>query len=258
MKRSDSTGPQHNEGGLPESEVPDRTREWFVPSFGPRKVRSAIGLLFLPYTAMVVSYSVAGSMLAHVIAWDRVAAIGIIYALGLGVGAHALDGLGGGHRPWGKVFARGELWLVASGSLIAAYAIAGYYIIAERIPLLIVVAVAEGFFVFSYNLEWFHGWFHKDAWFAFSWGFLPVLAGYIMQTNRVSAPVIVLAASMALLSLVEIKASRPYKELKRRMGGFSRSEAVLMSRYEAILKSVSFGVILLGGAIVLWRLLNLE
>jgi hypothetical protein len=56
---------------------------------------------------------------------------------------------------------------------------------------------------------------------------------------------------MGLLSLVEIKASRPYKEMKRR--ALDAEAAALVQRLEVILKSVSLGVILLGLGLLVWR-----
>ena len=123
-------------------------------------------------------------------------------------------------------------------------------------PLLWPIALAEGFFVLAYNLEWFRGRFHSDFWFAVSWGALPVLAGYVLQTNAVSAAALLVAAAMALLSLVEIKASRPYKELKRAGAGAREADRTQIARLEAILKSVSLGVILLGAGLLVWRLLS--
>ncbi len=232
----------------------DRRTEWFVPKFGPARFRSFVGLLFLPYTGMVLSFSVIGSLLAASIDWNRVLAIVAIYLLGLGIGAHALDALGSkGGKPWGAVFTKSELWLIALASLVCAYAIAVYYMV-RYVPLLCTVAIAEGFFVFAYNLEWFQGKFHTDWWFAFSWGFLPVMAGSLMQTNSVSAHGCALGVSMALFSLVEIKASRPYKDLKQRPGLRGDEELSLLVRYELILKCISLGVILLAGGLLLWRL----
>ena len=232
----------------------DRSREWYVPAFGPARFRFFVGLLFLPYTGMVLAYTVIGSMMASRIHWDRVAAIVLIYSLGLGIGAHALDALGSKTtKPWGTVFSMRQLWVLAIASLVGAYAIGIYYMVLYA-PLLWIVAILEGFFVFSYNLEWFHGRFHTDGWFAFSWGSLPVLAGYILQTNSLSVAVLVVAASMGLLSLVEIKASRPYKELKRTargLAGLDRRQITL--RLENGLKSLSFGVILLGVGLLVWR-----
>lgn len=234
----------------------DRTFEWFVPKFGPAKFRSFVGLLFLPYTGMVLSFSVIGSMLATPLHWDRVIAILLIFFFGLGLGAHALDALGSKEvKPWGTVLTTFQLWLLAIISLIIAYAIAIYYMV-RYVPLLWSMALCEGFFVFSYNLEWFQGRFHTDAWFAFSWGFLPVLSGYIMQTNSISVAALALAASMAFFSLIEIKASRPYRALKRRSDALQEDEKALMLRFEVILKSVSIGVILLGTGFLIWRMVD--
>jgi hypothetical protein len=242
--------------GTPESQddALDRRAEWFVPRFGSLRFRSIMGLLFLPYTGMVLAFSVIGSMLAKQIHWDRVLAIGIIYFLGLGVAAHALDALGSKKvKPWGEVLTRSQLWLIAALSLGGAYVIAVYYMIFYT-PLLWGVAIIEGFFVFAYNLEWLGGRFHTDAWFAFSWGFLPVMAGYILQTNRISLEVLIVGGGMALFSVIEIKASRPYKELKRRSATLDDEKKFLAKRYEAILQCVSLGVILLGAGLLIWRL----
>ena len=234
----------------------DRSAEWFVPTFGPQKFRIMMGLLFLPYTAMVLAFCVIGSMLADPIHWDRVFSIVGIYFLGLGVAAHALDALGGkGDKPWGSVFTRPQLWGMALTALALAYLIAIYFMVLY-VPWLSFVAILEGFFVFAYNLEWFHGRFHTDKWFAFSWGFLPVLAGYIMQTNRVSTEACVFGLSMALFSAVEIKASRPYKALRKRSSTLKENEKDLMARYEAILKSISLGVILLAVGFSIWRIFH--
>ena len=212
-----------------------------------------MGLLFLPYTGMVLSFSVIGAMLADFVHWDRVVATVVIYFLGLGIGAHALDAVGSkGLKPWGRVLSERGLWVAALSSIAAAYLIAIYYMI-FFVPLLWVVALLEGFFVFAYNLEWFGGKFHKDLWFAFSWGFLPVPAGYVMQTNEVTLGVLAIAIAMGFFSLVEIKASRPYKELKRRSDMLTDDEKFLMQRYEAILKSISLGVIFLGIGMLIWR-----
>jgi len=227
----------------------DRRREWFVPAFGPERFRLAVGLLFLPYTAMVLGFTVIGSLLAPVIVWERVGAIVLIYFLALGIGAHALDALGTtGTKPWGQVFSRAQLWALAIVSVLAAYAIGSWYMV-RYTPLLWPVAIAEGFFLLAYNLEWFGGRFHRDSWFAFSWGALPLLAGYILQTNALSLAALLMALAMALLSLIEIKASRPYKELRR--AGIDNAQSTTL---ETILKCVSLGVLALAAAMVGWRL----
>jgi xanthine/uracil permease len=204
---------------------------------------------------MVLSYTVIGGMLAPSVAWDRVGALLVIYFLGLGIAAHALDALGSrGPKPWGEVFSRRQLWSAAAAALIIAYAIAGYYSL-RYVPWLAVIALLEGFFVFSYNLEWWGGRFHTDGWFALSWGALPVLAGYVMQTNALSFAALIVAGAMAALSVVEITASRPYKTLKR-MPNRSEADEALAARYENILKSVSLGVIALGMGLAAFRFMH--
>jgi hypothetical protein len=201
---------------------------------------------------MVLAYTVLGAMLAPVIAWDRVTALLVIYFLALGIGAHAFDAIGSrGNKPWGDLLSIRQLWFAGLASLASAYVIGVYYMI-SFVPLLWPIAIAEGFLLLAYNLEWFGGRFHTDGWFAFSWGLLPALAGYVMQTNAVSAAAIVLAVATALFSLVEIKASRPYKRIKRD----GRTDAApLLASLETILKCVSGGVILLAVclAIVRWN-----
>jgi hypothetical protein len=232
-----------------------RTSEWFVPGFGPPRLRSFLGLLFLPYTGMVLAFLVIGATAAPQVHWDRLLALEVIYFLALGIGAHALDALGSREvKPWGTVFSRQQLWSMAISSLVSAYAIAIYYMVLY-VPLLWSLAILEGFFVLAYNLEWFRGWFHTDKWFAFSWGFLPVLAGYMMQTNSVSIDVILMASASASFSLVEIKASRPYKVLRRNSSALTREEDLAMRGYETILKGISLGTMILGFALLIRRVI---
>jgi hypothetical protein len=236
-----------------------RLNEWFVPRFGSPRFRAAVGLLFLPYTGMVLAFTVFGGMLAEVVHWDRVAALLAIYFLALGIGAHALDALGSRDtletKPWGDMFSKGQLRLLAMVSVGAAYAIGLPYMLGPA-PWLWCIAIVEGFFLLAYNLEWFDGRFHTDGWFAASWGALPVLAGHVLQTNSISFAAVLIAAAAAALSLLEITASRPYKRLKRldttRPEG--SAERAHMQQLQAILQCVSLGVILLGLGLAAWRL----
>jgi hypothetical protein len=232
-----------------------RLNEWFVPGFGPPRFRAAVGLLFLPYTGMVLAFTLLGAMLAERVHWDRVAAILAIYFLALGIGAHALDALGSREaRPWGDMFSRRQLRLLAGLSIAVAYAIGIPYMLGPA-PMLWWIAALEGFFLLAYNLEWFEGRFHTDGWFALSWGALPVLAGHVLQTNGVSLAALLVAGAAGALSLVEIKASRPYKRLKAAAasGAAGATELQQMQQLQAILQCVSLGVILLGLGLTAWR-----
>jgi hypothetical protein len=226
-----------------------RINEWFVPKFGPARFRVFVGLLFLPYTGMCISFALIGSLLAADIAWDRAGAIALIYALGLGVSAHIADSIGSKKaKPWGSYFTKAQLLVLMVATLVAAYSIGTYYIV-SFVPLLVVVAVLEGFFLFVYNFEIFGGRFHNNFWFAVSWGALPALAGYVMQTNSVGAVALGVSAVTGFVSYLEIRMSRPYKELKK--GGENQKA----KRLEIGLKTLSVGTIGFALAILAYRII---
>jgi hypothetical protein len=215
----------------------NRLNEWFVPKFGPIKFRIAVGILFLPYTAMCISFTILGALLAPYMHWDRLIAMVIIYFFALGIGAHFADNLGSRKRPWGKNFGTNTSWRILIFSLAVAYGIGIYYII-FFVPLLSVIAILEGFLLFAYNFEKFKGYFHTDFWFVIAWGAVPVFAGYVMQTNSI-APIPILAAVIAgFISYVEISLSRPYKILRRH-----NEDNVAVQELEKDLKIISLGTL---------------
>lgn len=223
-----------------------RINEWFVPRFGPLKFRAFIGMLFLPYTGMCISFTIIGSMLSESILWDRVLSIFIIYFLALGVSAHAADNLGSKKiKPWGNFFTTFELKLMVIGGLSVSYAIGIYYIIIFT-PLLLIIAIMEGFFLFAYNFELFNGFFHNNFWFAISWGSLPLLAGFVIQTNSISILSLFSSTIAFLIAYSEIRISRIYKELKRKPQDIVNYNIKKLELYLKILSltTISFAIIL--------------
>lgn len=223
-----------------------RINEWFVPKFGPLKFRAFIGMLFLPYTGMCISFTMIGSMLSESILWDRVLSIFIIYFLALGVSAHAADNLGSKKiKPWGNFFTTFELKLMVIGGLSVSYAIGIYYIIIFT-PLLLIIAIMEGFFLFAYNFELFNGFFHNNFWFAVSWGSLPLLAGFVIQTNSISILSLFSSTIAFLIAYSEIRISRIYKELKRKPQDIVNYNIKKLELYLKILSltTISFAIIL--------------
>ena len=223
-----------------------RINEWFVPKFGPLKFRAFIGMLFLPYTGMCISFTIIGSMLSESILWDRVLSIFIIYFLALGVSAHAADNLGSKKiKPWGNFFTTFELKLMVIGGLSVSYAIGIYYIIIF-VPLLLIIAIIEGFFLFAYNFELFNGFFHNNFWFAVSWGSLPLLAGFVIQTNSISILSLFSSTIAFLIAYSEIRISRIYKELKRKPQDIVNYNIKKLELYLKILSltTISFAIIL--------------
>jgi hypothetical protein len=162
--------------------------------------RDYVTLLHPPYTAWHLAYVVMGGCLAPVVAWDRLAAVVVAFALAVGVGAHALDELNG--RPLRTRIPRRVLIALAAVSIAGACAIgvAGSIVFEPWLALLIPVGV---FLVLAYNLELTGGRFHTDVWFGLAWGGFPVVNGYAAVAGNIR-PVAVLAAAFAvLLSLAQ-------------------------------------------------------
>lgn len=227
-----------------------RINEWFVPKFGSTRFRIFVGLLFLPYTGMCISFAVIGSLVAVTVSWERVGAIALIYALALGISAHAADSIGSKRsKPWGNYFSRRQLLALTAVSLAAAYAIGAYYIVFYA-PYLAIIAVLEGFFLLAYNFELFGGRFHNDFWFCVSWGCLPALAGYVMQTNSIDVFPLGVSLAAGLASYLEIRLSRPYKELRRSGANGGRASSL-----EGSLKVLSIGTVSFTAVLVAVRII---
>ncbi|HXG73630.1 MAG TPA: hypothetical protein VNK44_02255 [Candidatus Nitrosotenuis sp.] len=213
----------------------DRTSEWFVPKFGPRWFRVCVGMLFLPYTGIIVSFAAWGS-LAGPFQLERLGSICLIYFLALGVSAHCLDAIGGKTRPWG-VLPRRPVLAVSLSALSVAFAIGLYYAFLDS-PLLFPIGIIEGFFLFAYNLELFGGRFHNNASVLVSWAVLPIFAGSAIQTNTISYEAMLLSVPSCIITYILITNSRKYKEMKK-----AGAEPELIRKKEAILKLLSLGVI---------------
>ena len=214
----------------------DRLSEWFVPKFGPRNFRLGIGILFLPYTGMVVAFAAWGSLVVDY-SLERLGAICLLYFLALGISAHCLDALGSKAKPWGFL-SKKKLWIISLFTLSGAIIIGFYYAFLDS-PLLIPIGIVEIFFLVSYNLELFNGKFHNNSSFILSWGVLPVLAGTIIQINSITLESFALSAVAGILSYILIKTSYIYKNLKKQS-----AEISLIYKKEIVLKLISSGVIL--------------
>ncbi|MEX0863060.1 hypothetical protein [Nitrosopumilus sp.] len=213
----------------------DRLSEWFVPKFGSRNFRLSIGILFLPYTGMVVSFTIWGSLSVE-FSLDRLVSICLLYFFAIGISAHCLDALGSKKKPWGDI-SHSKLWLASIISLIIAFSIGLYYAFLDS-WLLFPIGLIEGFFLFAYNLELFRGKFHNNVSFVISWGILPVFAGAAIQSNSISVETIIFSAIAGLASYILIVTSRKYKVLKQQNANYET-----YYKSEVILKIVSSGVI---------------
>jgi hypothetical protein len=213
----------------------ERTSEWFVPKFGSENFRKSVGMLYLPYTAIVTCFSILGA-LSGPNELERTIAIALIYILALGVSAHLLDAVGGKTKPWGNL-PKKKIWIIALVSLGIAFSIGIYYAFLDS-PLLFPIGIMEGFFLFAYNLELFGGKFHNKKTTVFSWGILPVFAGSAIQTNSISFEALIISVITSLLTLILISNSRPYKILKQTKGDIKE-----IKRREIILKLLTLVVV---------------
>ncbi len=214
----------------------DRTDEWFVPKFGSRNFRRTIGILFLPYTSIVICFAALGSLSGQ-FEIERLAAICIIYFLALGVSAHLLDAIGGKTKPWGDL-PKKKLWLISMIVLGIAFSIGMYYAFLDS-PLLFVIGIVEGFFLFAYNLELFGGKFHNNASTIFSWAILPVFAGSAIQTNSITIEAVMICGVSSIITYVLITTSRKYKHLKQNNGNYLE-----IKKCESILKIITICVLI--------------
>lgn len=226
----------------------DRTSEWFVPKFGPRSFRLCVGMMFLPYTAIIVSFTAWGSLVGP-FTLERLGAICLLYFLALGVSAHCLDAVGGKTRPWGELPKRKVLAIGLSAFGVAC-AIGLYYAFLDS-PLLIPIGIIECFFLFAYNLELFGGRFHNNTSVLISWAILPIFAGSAIQTNSIPIEAVLLAILSSALTYILITTSRKYKELKRDV-----ADSTLTNKKELILKTISGGVVFITIIFFLVRILG--
>ena len=215
-----------------------RENEFYVPRFGPKKFRLLMGLSFYPYTIMNASYVLIGSLLAPSVFYDRMGEMALVYLLAVGVSAHSLDAMSP-NKPWGNFLSRRQLLVMAVATLVPALAL-GLYLAVSYALLLIPLGLVELFFLLAYNMELFSGRFHTDFWFSLSWGFLPVIVGFVVQTDTITVPALAGGLFGFFTAFVEINASRPYKALKRQPGG---APSHLMARFESILKGVVASVL---------------
>ena len=119
----------------------DRFSEWFVPKFGTRNFRLGVGILFLPYTGMVVAFAAWGSLVVDY-SLERLVAICLLYFLALGISAHCLDALGSKTKPWGFL-SKKKLWIISLITLSATIIIGFYYAFLDS-PLSIPIGIKRG------------------------------------------------------------------------------------------------------------------
>ena len=170
-----------------------------------------LALLHPPYTLWFLSYATIGAALAPDLGWLRLSGTLAALALGLGVGAHALDELH--DRPLGTAFTHRALvslaWTGLGGAI--AVAIVGAIVISTWVMLW---AVAGAVLAAGYTLER-PTRLHTDLGFALAWGGFPVLIGYWAQTESMSMGAATAALAAVALSRAQRALSTPARFVRR-------------------------------------------
>lgn len=235
---------------LQEEDERTRANEWWVPKWGPRRFRLLIGMSFFPYSLMNASYVLIGSLLAPTVHLDRMLGMALVYLVAVGLSAHSLDAISP-NKPWGAFLSRAQLLTMAVLGLGFSLSLGLYYALSYSL-LLVPLGLLELFFLLAYNLEWFGGRFHSDFWFAFSWGYLPILVGYAVQVGELRIYALAAGLFGFFTALVEINASRPYKALKREPAG---SDPQTAAKLESILKGIVATVLSTAAFLLVYRFL---
>jgi hypothetical protein len=223
-----------------------------------------VNLLHPPYTIWHLSYVLMGIALSPMIYLDRSAAVLFSFFMGLGIGAHALDETMG--NPLKTRLSKRGLYTIGVLSLAFATLIGAYYVVTLSAFLLPIVLV-EVFFALTYNLESFNGKFHNAVVFSISWGILPFLAGYFVNTLSVSVGALLASLAVGILTYVQRTLSSqarlarriydsPIKCLKLENGReipFSTSD--LISPAEKSLKALTLTIFVLAFALICQRFL---
>jgi hypothetical protein len=204
-----------------------------------------------------------GGCLAPVVAWDRLAAVVVAFALAVGVGAHALDELNG--RPL-RTRIPGQVLVVLAASSIAgacAIGVAGAVVFRPWLGLLVPAGVA---LVLAYNLELAGGRFHSDLWFGLAWGGFPVLCGYAAVAGDVRGVTVLAAVFAVLLSLAQRVLSSHVRYMRRRViavrGELERADGSrepldagrLTAPAEAGLRLLSLATVVLAATMIAFRI----
>ncbi|MEE9202512.1 MAG: hypothetical protein V3U31_04890 [Dehalococcoidia bacterium] len=225
--------------------------------------RDYVTLLHIPYTLWHLSYVAIGAAMAPALHADRLGWSLLAFFLALGIGAHALDELGG--RPLRTRIPRPVLLSLAAVSVAAAVGLG--VVAAATVTVTIVPFILFGvFIVFAYNMELFGGRFHSDLWFALSWGAFPMLTGYWVNSQELNPAVLVVAAFCFVTSLAQRRLSSRARWLRRRvdrvegtvhlLGGGTQSldRDSLLGVPEVTLKLLALSMVLLAAGLVAWRL----
>lgn len=214
----------------------------------------AWALLHVPYTLWHLSYVVIGAALADDLDVLRLIGTLVAFALGLGIGAHALDELH--DRPLSTGLSDTTLRWLGWGGLGggAAMAVIAAFVVS---PVALVWGAVGVVLAAGYAREWAE-WIHTRVGFAIAWGAFPVLAAYWAQAEALSAGAGVVALAAWSTAMAQRALSSPARQVRRRaadasaqIGGDRWERNELLATWETPLKLLAAGHVLLAIGLLL-------
>jgi hypothetical protein len=195
------------------------------------KLRDFYNLMHLPYTGMVLSFVLIGAVVAPEVSFDRLLATMVAYFLGLGIAAHAFDQLEPRGSHYIQKLTKSELVGLGVIGLAGAVAIGIYYVVTLT-PYLLPFIGLSVFFAFAYPLpsRVAAGVFHNNFSFALSWGYLPFLTSYYVNSLAITPEALLIGLPLVLAAWTEIILSRTARKARQQglpKGAYERPERAL-------------------------------
>lgn len=180
------------------------------------KLKEFITILHIPYTLMCLSFLTIGFGISGISNWNTYWITILAYFLGLGIAAHSFDQLKNMGSIYVKLLSDDELIIVGVSSLLVSILLGVQLMITLGAWYLIILIPLQVFFVFAYPMKTlFKGFFHDDFYFAVSFGFLPVIIGYYVNTLSFSTLAILWGVIALLISEIEINLSRYVRKMRK-------------------------------------------
>jgi hypothetical protein len=189
-------------------------------------------LLHIPYTVMCLSFLTVGFFLNKITNENLYIWTVIAYFFGLGISAHCFDQLKGMGSSYVKYLTQTELFIIGLFSLVISIAIGITIMLVYSKWNLIWLMPLQAFFVLSYPIaKLFKGTFHTDFWFAVSFGAVPVIVGYYINTNSFALIPSMWAVFCFVISYIEIVLSRYVRKMRK-----EQYDAIYYTKPELALK----------------------
>ncbi len=183
--------------------------------------------MHFPLPLCVFSFTTLGAGISPVVHVDRLLWTYLAVFASLCLASYCFDELKG--RPLHTTIPRIQLLLLGWAGLIISLS-SGLYLAFTISPVLLAWIPPSVFAILAYNMELFHGRFHTGTMFSLSWGGIPVLGSYFLQTLTISASALLVALATVVFSQAIWALNhefRPDMDALREMGRLDNSALAL-------------------------------